>query len=38
MNDQQWIDLAAQDDDAWYAAVQKDFGIDLRPKGNSAQA
>ena len=38
MNDQQWIDWAAQDDEAWYASVQKDFGMDVRPKGSSAQA
>jgi NAD(P)-dependent dehydrogenase (short-subunit alcohol dehydrogenase family) len=38
MNDQQWIDWAAQDDDAWYARVQKDFGMDLRPKGSSASS
>jgi NAD(P)-dependent dehydrogenase (short-subunit alcohol dehydrogenase family) len=33
MNDEEWIDWAAQDDEAWYARVQKDFGLDARPKG-----
>ena len=38
MNDQEWIEWGALDDEAWYARVQKDFGMDVRPKGSSAQA
>ena len=30
MSDEQWVDWAATDDDSWYAAVQRDFGIDAR--------
>ncbi len=30
MTDEQWVDLNAADDESWYAAVQKDFGIDAR--------
>jgi NAD(P)-dependent dehydrogenase (short-subunit alcohol dehydrogenase family) len=36
MTDAQWIDWAAQDDEAWYAQVQKDFGMDVRPKRATA--
>jgi len=32
MTDEQWVDWGAMSDDDWYAAVQKDFGIDARPK------
>jgi len=38
MSDREWIDWGAQDDEAWYASVQKDFGMDVRPKKDSAQA
>jgi len=38
MSDQEWIDWGALDDEAWYARVQKDFGLDIRPRGSSAQA
>ena len=30
MSDEQWIDWNALDDDSWYAAVQRDFGLDAR--------
>lgn len=30
MTDEQWVDSNAADDESWYAAVQKDFGIDAR--------
>ncbi len=30
MTDEQWIEWAAVDDDAWYSAVQTDFGLDAR--------
>lgn len=34
MTDEQWVDWGALDDDAWYSRVQKDFGIDARPKAS----
>jgi len=30
MTDAQWIDWGAAEDDAWYAAVARDFGLDAR--------
>ena len=30
MTDEQWIEWAAVDDDAWYSALQTDFGLDAR--------
>ncbi|TVQ46325.1 MAG: SDR family oxidoreductase [Gammaproteobacteria bacterium] len=32
MSDEQWIEWGALDDDAWYARVEADFGLDARPK------
>jgi NAD(P)-dependent dehydrogenase (short-subunit alcohol dehydrogenase family) len=32
MTDEQWVEWGALDDDAWYERVQKDFGLDARPK------
>jgi NAD(P)-dependent dehydrogenase (short-subunit alcohol dehydrogenase family) len=32
MTDEQWIDLHASDDDTWYRRIEKDFGMDTRPK------
>lgn len=32
MSDEEWVAWGALDDDAWYAAVQADFGLDARPK------
>jgi NAD(P)-dependent dehydrogenase (short-subunit alcohol dehydrogenase family) len=32
MNDEQWIDLGAADDETWYQRVQNDFGVNARPK------
>ena len=32
MDDEQWIQWAALDDNAWYDRVQRDFGLDARPK------
>lgn len=32
MTDEQWIDWNALDDDAWYARVKADFGMDIRPR------
>jgi len=32
MTDEAWVDLNAADDDAWYRGLQRDFGLDSRPK------
>ena len=32
MDDQQWVDWGALDDDEWYDRVQQDFGLDARAK------
>jgi len=32
MTDEDWIKWGALEDDAWYDRVQKDFGLDARPK------
>jgi hypothetical protein len=32
MTDEEWINLnAAAKDDAWYAQIERDFGLDARP-------
>lgn len=31
LSDEQWVDWSAQDDESWYAAVERDFGINARP-------
>jgi hypothetical protein len=31
MTDEEWVAFGALDDDAWYARVKADFGIDVRP-------
>jgi NAD(P)-dependent dehydrogenase (short-subunit alcohol dehydrogenase family) len=31
MSDEQWVEWNAQDDDSWYAAVERDFGLNARP-------
>ncbi len=36
MTDEEWINWSAQDDEPWYEAVQKDFGLDARPKSQKA--
>ena len=35
MNDEEWIDWGALDDDAWYDRVKADFGMDARPAAGS---
>lgn len=30
MTDEEWVDWAATDDESWYAAVERDFGLDAR--------
>jgi len=32
MTDEEIVDIGALDDDAWYERMQKDFGLDARPK------
>ena len=32
MSDEEWINWGASDDDAWYARLLRDFGLDARPK------
>ncbi len=32
MTDEEWTDCGGVDDETWYAAMERDFGMDLRPK------
>lgn len=32
MTDEEWVEWGALDDDSWYERVQRDFGLDARPK------
>jgi NAD(P)-dependent dehydrogenase (short-subunit alcohol dehydrogenase family) len=32
MTDEQWVDLNASDDETWYRNLERDFGLDTRPK------
>ena len=32
MSDEEWVDLIAGDDERWYSRVERDFGLDSRPK------
>jgi len=32
MTDEQWVDLNASDDETWYRSLERDFGLDTRPK------
>ncbi len=36
MNDEQWIDWSAQEDESWYIRVQNDFGLNARPVTRTA--
>ncbi len=31
MSDEEWVAWGALDDDAWYARVKEDFGLEVRP-------
>ena len=31
MNDEEWVNWNAQDDESWYEQVQRDFGLNARP-------
>jgi len=32
MTDEEWVSLHASDDDTWYRRIERDFGMDTRPK------
>lgn len=32
LSDEAWVEWGALDDDAWYARVKAEFGIDARPE------
>ena len=32
MTDEQWVDWGAVDDDTWYQSVERDFGLNARPR------
>lgn len=32
MNDEEWVEWGAADNDTWYAAVERDFGLNARPQ------
>ena len=31
-SDEEWVTLWSANDDTWYARIEKDFGLDTRPK------
>jgi len=35
MDDEAWVDFGALDDDAWYARIHVDFGLDARPEARA---
>ena len=32
MTDEEWVELHASDNETWYRRVERDFGLDTRPK------
>src|SRR5579863_111447 len=36
MTDEEWVELNASYDEAWYRRVERDFGLDTRPKTSTA--
>ena len=36
MTDEQWVELNGSDDETWYRGLQRDFGLDTRPKKQTA--
>ena len=34
MSDEAWIALGALDDEAWFARIEADFGMDARPQSH----
>jgi hypothetical protein len=35
MTDEEWVDLNASDDKTWYRNLERDFGLDVRPKSQA---
>jgi NAD(P)-dependent dehydrogenase (short-subunit alcohol dehydrogenase family) len=31
-SDEEWVDFNASDDETWYSRIQRDFGVDARPR------
>ncbi len=38
MTDEEWVTLHASDNETWYTRIEKDFGMDTRPKNTRATA
>jgi NAD(P)-dependent dehydrogenase (short-subunit alcohol dehydrogenase family) len=38
LSDEEWVDWSAQDDESWYAGLQRDFGLDARGSTASSTA
>jgi hypothetical protein len=38
MSDEQWVDWSAQDDEAWYERVEREFGLNARPEVRAARS
>jgi NAD(P)-dependent dehydrogenase (short-subunit alcohol dehydrogenase family) len=36
MTDEEWVNLIAGDDESWYARIERDFGLDSRPKNKAS--
>ena len=36
MTDEQWVELNASDDQTWYRSIERDFGLDTRPKDKAS--
>jgi hypothetical protein len=34
MTDEQWVELNASDDETWYRNLERDFGMNTRPKAS----
>jgi hypothetical protein len=32
MTDEAWVDLNASDDETWFRGIERDFGLNSRPK------
>jgi hypothetical protein len=32
MTDEEWVDPNASDDETWHSRLERDFGLDTRPK------
>jgi hypothetical protein len=37
MNDEEWVNWGALDEDSWYERVKADFGMDARPWSRTAE-